>query len=326
LALRAPLIHGVLVVLLLAILASPGAVFAAKKMFMQASFNLTQTDRGVSVPLTGRVFEGNNASVTNAVISIQVNNPLNTSIHLAIQYTDLRGVFQDTFLIAADSPAGNYTAFLVADKPGYDTVRTVLIITYSTPDFSIESPAQTMSLQQGQSGSMTVTVLSLRGFNKAVNLTAIDQPPGVNLQFNPTSIIPSGTATANVTVSESVPAGNYTITILGVSGSLSRKASFQLIVAATERPPSDNMFVTWVIVAVVIISVALGLVLRFRARRRRREAALEELIKQAETDTGYVATARVIARLEELRAMGKVDEATYQHLKKEYEKRLEKSK
>jgi len=53
---------------------------------------------------------------------------------------------------------------------------------------------------------------------------------------------------------------------------------------------------------------------------------VEELLRSAEADTGYVATARVIARLEELRAMGKVDESTYQRLRKEYEKRLERSK
>ena len=64
---------------------------------------------------------------------------------------------------------------------------------------------------------------------------------------------------------------------------------------------------------------------RSRGRHRQREAVVEELIKQAAGDSGYVATARAIARLEELRALGKVDDATYQKLKKEYEKRLEKS-
>ena len=57
-----------------------------------------------------------------------------------------------------------------------------------------------------------------------------------------------------------------------------------------------------------------------------RKAVLEELLQQASADTGYVATARVIARLEELRALGKVDEDTYQRLRSDYEKRLEKSK
>lgn len=292
---------------------------------MQASFNPTQTDRGVSVLITGRVFEVNNVSVSNAIISIQVNNPLGSSIHVTVTYTDLKGVFQDSFLIAFDSPAGNYTAYLVADKPGYDTARLSLVITQRSPDFSIQPSANSLSIKQGDIGSLSVTVLSLRGFNKPVNLTAIDQPAGVTLRFNPTSIIPSGTATVNVTVSGSVGPGNYTVTLLGVSGSLSHKTSFQLIVTPAPIKPDYTILIS-AIASVIIVVVVLALVLRSRARHRRREADLEELIKQASTDTGYVATARVIARLEELRAMGKVDEGTYQRLKKDYEKRLEKSK
>lgn len=322
---RIPFVHGVLVILLLLMLASPGSVLAAKKMFLQASFNPTQTELGVSVLILGRVFEADNASVSNAVISVQVNNPQGTSIHVAIAYTNPHGVFQDNFLLAADSPAGNYTAFLVADKPGYDTARITLIYAYSTPDFSIDASADKLSLQQGQTGSLTVTILSLRGFNHPVNLTAIDHPPGVTFQFDPTSVTPSGTSAVNVTVSGSVPAGNYTVTLLAVSGSLSHKASFQLIVSAGPVRFDYTMLLVAAGSLLIIIAV-LGLVLRSRGRHRRREAALEELLKQAETDTGYVATARVIARLEELRAMGKVDEETYQHLKKEYEKRLEKSR
>jgi DNA-binding SARP family transcriptional activator len=73
--------------------------------------------------------------------------------------------------------------------------------------------------------------------------------------------------------------------------------------------------------------VLIGAVLLQRRRRRsRKRAALEQLLKASEADKGYVATARVLARLEELRAMNQVDESTYQKLKREYEKRLEKSK
>ena len=76
----------------------------------------------------------------------------------------------------------------------------------------------------------------------------------------------------------------------------------------------------------LVLLIVLGLILRSRGRSRQREEVLEELLKQASADKGYVATARVIARLEELRAMGRVDENTYQRLKREYEKRLEKSR
>jgi hypothetical protein len=319
--LRTRFLLGILVAVLFLSLASPIQVFAAKKMFMQAVFDPTQTDQGVSVAINGRIFEFNNASVSNAVVSIQVNNPQGTSIHVAIAYSDFTGVFKDSFSIAGNSPGGNYTTYLVADKPGYDTARLTLTLTYLTPDFSIQPSTSNLSLQQGESGSLILTVLSIRRFNQPVNITALDHPAGVNLQFNPSSIIPSGTTTVTVFVSNSAPVGNYTITLLGLSGSLSHKTSFQLNIKLGLFQPS-NIFIG--IMAAVVIVVAMFL--RARSRRARRVAALEELVRSAEADSGYVATARVIARLEELRAMGKVDESTYQRLKKDYEKRLEKSK
>lgn len=324
-ALRTPLIHGVLLAILLISLTSYTPAYAAKKMQIQASINPTQTERGVSVIISGRVFESNNASVSNAVISIQVNNPQGSSIRVAIAYTNTHGVFQDSFQLAPNSPGGNYTAFVVAEKPGYDTFRLNLIFTYSTPDFSIESSVSTLSLRQGDTGSFTVTILSLRDFKDRVNITAIDQPAGVTLQFNPPSIVPSGTVVIDVAVSYSAPVGNHTVTILAVSGSLTHKAAFQLIL--TPGPfQANSVYLAGGAGSVIVVLAAVGVMLRSRGRKRQKEALLDDLLKQASADTGYVATARVIARLEELRAKGKVDESTYQRLRKEYEKRLEKSR
>lgn len=307
--------------MLILAVASPSPVFAAKKVLMQATLNPTQADQGVTVAITGRVFDTANYSIPNAVISVQVNNPQGTSIHLAVAYTDPNGSFQDTFFIASNSPGGNYTAYLVADKPGFDTARVTLVFAYSSPDFSIQTSTSALSLRQGETGTLSVTVLSLRGFRESVNLTALEPPAGVTLQFNPASIAPGGTVTVRVVVSSFASLGNYTITLLGVSGSVSHKVSLQVNVI-----PGTAQAVYLFIAALAIIVVALFILLRSRGRQKGRVAAVEELIKQASADKGYVATARAIARLEELRAIDKVDEATYQRLRKEYEKRLEKSK
>jgi hypothetical protein len=312
------------IVLLLLAVASPHVVFAAKQMRIQASVNPTQSDLGIQVLISGRVSEPDNLSVSNAVVSIQVNNPDGTSIHVAIAYTNTVGVFQDSFLLESNSPAGNYTAFLVADKPGYDTTNVALHFTILSPDFSIESKVTALTLQQGQNRSFTITILALRGFNQRVNVTAIDPPPGVTLLFSPSSVIPSGSTTAIVLVSTTVQVGNYTVAILAVSGGLNHRMSFQLNV--TSGPVSTWPTLPIAAGLMLVLLGALGLVLHSRRQRRKREAALEELLKQASADSGYVATARVLARLEELRGMDKVDEGTYQRLKKEYEKRLERSR
>ena len=271
--------------------------------------------------ITGKIFDTNGIPVSNTVISIQVTNPQATSIHLAVAYSAKDGTFQDSFGIPSNSPGGNYTAYMVADKPGYDTARVTLSFNYSTPDFSMQSSTILLALRQGDTGKITVTMLSLRNFNEPVNLTALNLPSGVTVQFNPASLTPSGSAEVAITASQSAQIGNFTITLLGVSGPLIHTVSFRLEIT----PGRVNA--TFIVIPMVLVIVFIGGVLIQRRRRRSgKRAALEELLKASEADKGYVATARVIARLEELRATNQVDESAYQKLKREYEKRLEKSK
>jgi len=288
---------------------------------MQATLNPTQTNQGISVVIAGKVFDTNGIPVSNAVISIQVTNPQATSIHLAVAYSAKDGTFQDSFVIAASSPGGNYTAYMVADKPGYDTTRVTLTLSYSSPDFSMQSSTVLLTLRQGDTGKVTITVLSFRKFNEPVNLTVLNLPSGVAVQFNPVSLTPSGNAEVTVTASRSAQIGNFTVTLVGISGPIIHTVSIRL-----EITPGP-IHTTLIVVPALLVALIIGAGLFQRRRRRsRKRAALEELLKATEADKGYVATARVIARLEELRAMNQVDESTYQKLKREYEKRLEKSK
>jgi len=305
------------------ILAFPVSTHAAREMSIQASFNPIQTDQGFDATISGRVFDLYNQSVPNAVISIQVINPQGTSVHVAISYSTQTGQFQDRFLLRSNSPGGNYTTFLVADKPGYDTSHLTLTFSLASQDFLLETSSTSLSVQQGQSVTLTLTALSLRGYNQPVNLTAMGQP-GVNIQFSPNSIVPSGTVIVSFVVAYDAQLGNHTITLLGVSGSLTHRVD---IVLTVTRGPMQTLLSALAMIVVIVVLISLARFFRkSRRERRQRESVVEELIKQASGDTGYVATARAIARLEELRAMGKVDEGTYQRLRKEYEKRLEKSR
>jgi hypothetical protein len=309
--------------LLIVILALPATVYGTKAMSIQASFNPVQTDQGFEVTISGRIFDVYNQSVSNAVLSIQVIDPQGTSVHVAIAYSTRTGQFQDTFLLQTNSPGGNYTTYLVADKPGYDTAHLSLAFSLSSPDFLIETSSPSLSIQQGQSARLTLTILSLRGYARPINLTAMSIS-GVSAQFNPESVVPSATTLVTFSVAYDAQLGNHTIILLGISGSLTHRVVVELTIT---RGPRQMLLSALVIVGTLIVIIVLAFFFyrRSRSQRSQRETVVEELIKQAAGDSGYVATARAIARLEELRALGKVDDATYQKLKKEYEKRLEKS-
>ena len=292
-------------------------------MSIQASFNPIQMDQGFDVTISGRIFDVSNQSVSNAVLSIQVIDPQGTSVHVAIAYSTETGQFQDRFLLQANSPGGNYTTFIVADKPGFDTAHLTLTFAFASPDFLLEASSSSILIQQGQSATLTLTVLSFRGYTQPVNLTAMSLS-GVNIQFNPNSVVPSATTTVTISVAYDTQLGNHSITLLGVSGSLTHRVVVELTIT---RGPTQILLSVLIMVGILITAIVFAVFYsRLRSRRRQREAVVEDLIKQASGDSGYVATARAIARLEELRALGKVDDATYQKLRKEYEKRLEKSK
>jgi hypothetical protein len=290
-------------------------------MLIKATLNPTPTEHGLSVVIVGKVFDTTDMPVSNAVVSIQVTNPQATTIHLAVAYSATDGTFQDSFLISLNSPGGNYTAYLVAAKPGYDVFRITLGFNYSSPDFSLQPSTTQLSIRQGDVGKFSLALFSIRGFNGPVNLTAVNLPSGVTLQFNPSSITPTGNTEVTVTVSETTAVGNYTITLLGVSPATVHPVSFQLLIT-----PGPILAVYAALPIIAVFGIVLTVIALRRGRRSRKRAAVEELLRASEADEGYVATARVIARLEELRATNQVDESTYEKLKREYEKRLEKSK
>ena len=250
-----------LVTLILALPAQPQA-FATKTILMQATLNPTQIDQGVSVVITGRVFDATGASVPNAIISVQVSDPQSTTIHLAVAYSNQDGSFQDAFIIGSNSLGGNYTTYLVADKPGYESARVTLTFSYSSPDFSLGSSTHSLSIRQGDSGIVTIIVLPLRGFKQAVNLTALNLPLGVSAQFSPPSLASRGNVTVTLTVSQTARIGNFTVILLGVSTSTTHSVSFQLSIT---RGPLQTYYAIAGITA-ILISVA-ALILRRRNRR-----------------------------------------------------------
>ena len=318
---KGPIFQAVaLTIITIAIIASPVA-FANKTMLIQATLSPTESQQGLSVVIVGRIFDTSGVGVSNAVVSIQVTNPQGTSIHIAVAYSMTNGTFQDNFLIPLASPGGNYTAYLVAAKPGYDPAHVTLTISYSAPDFSLQPLTRSLSLHEGDTGEFTVALFSIRGFNGPVNLTALNLPSGVSLSFSPSSVTPTGNSVATIAVSQTAAVGNFTLTLLAVSRSTVRTATFQLIIVPG---PIQSVYVA--LPAAVIMLAVLGVMVHRRRKRSQKRAVVEELLKAGEADEGYVATARVIARLEELRAANQVDESTYQKLKREYEKRLEKSK
>jgi len=84
---------------------------------------------------------------------------------------------------------------------------------------------------QGSGTSYTATVTATNGFTGEVALSAGGLPPGVTATFSPTSITNSGTSVIAINTTAATAPGFYTMTVTGVSGSVSHTTTAALAVA-----------------------------------------------------------------------------------------------
>jgi hypothetical protein len=101
----------------------------------------------------------------------------------------------------------------------------------ANPDFTLSASPGSVSVTQGASGTSTITVNKLNGFNSSVSLSASGLPSGVTASFNPSST--TGTSTLTLSASSTATTGTSTVTITGTSGSLTRNTSVSLTVNPT---------------------------------------------------------------------------------------------
>jgi subtilase family serine protease len=104
----------------------------------------------------------------------------------------------------------------------------------ATPDFILSVTPSALGLTQGTSGTYTVTISSLGGFSGGVTLSAAGVPENATGGF---SINPAtSTSVFTLTVSDTATLGPATITITGVSGSLTHSA----IITVTVNAPTPD--------------------------------------------------------------------------------------
>jgi subtilase family serine protease len=104
--------------------------------------------------------------------------------------------------------------------------------TSPSPEFSLSASPSSQTLTQGGNTSYSVSITPSGGFSSSVDLSVSGLPGGASGSFNPDPATTS--ATLNVTTSSSTPAGSYTLTITGTSGSLAHTTTVTLDVQAAQ--------------------------------------------------------------------------------------------
>ena len=103
-----------------------------------------------------------------------------------------------------------------------------------SPNFTISASPASLSVQQGNQGTSTITTAISGGFNSAISLSASGAPSGIAVSFstNPIPAPGSGSSTMTITVGASTATGTYPITVTGNGGGIQQNTTVTLTVTA----------------------------------------------------------------------------------------------
>jgi hypothetical protein len=175
------------------------------------------------------------ATVTGGIISTgyfydaagKMWSAFNWPIGNLSQQVTLTGT-QLTMVVGTNNTSGDYTtlAFL-----GVEQVS-------SSPSFTIVASPASLTIQQGNQETSTITTTICGGFDSAISLSASGVPPGTSVSFNPNPIPTpgSGNSTMTIIVGSSTPTGTYPITVTGNGGGIQQNTTVTLMVTTTGAP------------------------------------------------------------------------------------------
>jgi len=107
-------------------------------------------------------------------------------------------------------------------------------ITSTQQQLNLSASPASLSVQQGNQGTSTITATIGGGFNNAISLSASGMPAGTTVSFNPNPIPApgSGSSTMTISVSSTTPTGTYPITVTGNGGGIQQNTTVTLTVTA----------------------------------------------------------------------------------------------
>lgn len=143
--------------------------------------------------------------------------------------------------VAEGVAPGEYTLTVTGSGDGPDDASAQLTLTVTeaaSGSFSLSLASGTLSLQQGNGGSVGVTVTRVDPFTGPVSLSLSGAPSGATVSVDPAEV--AGTsATVDVTLANDATVGDHTITLTGTGDGVAQQtASFTLTITA--RPAGTD--------------------------------------------------------------------------------------
>lgn len=143
-----------------------------------------------------------------------------------------------TIAVGATAAPGTATITFAASGSGVGGASATYTLTIPTPGIGVAVAAPTVSVTQGTSGNVGVTVSRTNGYADAITLAASNVPTGVTATFAPASVAAGVTAsTLAFAVTSTAAPGSYPVTITASgTGVTSATTTVTLTVTAAATP------------------------------------------------------------------------------------------
>ena len=201
-------------------------------------FSISASPTSLSIPQGGSGTSTISTAVTSGsagTVSLSASvSPAGPTVSLSPTSVTAGNSSTLTVNVGAGVATGAYTV-TVTGTEGSATHNTTVSVNVTAPhtnDFSISASPTSLTIQQGNSGTSTVSTAVTSGSAGTVSLTASVSPAGPTASLSPTSVTAGGSSTLTVNVGSTQATGTYTVTVTGTEGSVSHSATVSVTVTA----------------------------------------------------------------------------------------------
>jgi hypothetical protein len=148
--------------------------------------------------------------------TVNLSTTPSAGLTATVSPTSITGSGTATLTVSA-AAAGDYTVTVTAANS--TTSHSTSLIHVTVVDFGLVANRLTLSIPSGEFRTSNITLTALNGFTGTVSLSAVSST-GLTSTLTPNSISGSALSVLNITASNSIAAGSYSVNVTGMSGVL----------------------------------------------------------------------------------------------------------
>ncbi len=196
------------------------------------TLSIQQGSSGTSTIGTTPVGSAGTVSLTAAVLPSGPTASLSPAAVIAGNSSIL------TVNVGASVPTGTYTVTVTGSETNTHSTTVTVNVTAPPPppDFTISASPTSLSIQQGSSGTSTIST-TLVGSAGTVNLSTGVSQSGPTASLSATAVSAGNSSILTVNVGVSVATGIYTVTVTGSEGTNTHSTTVIVTVTAPPPPP-----------------------------------------------------------------------------------------